>query len=173
MTSTDDIYIDDLHRMHATDCVAYACRIVGDRAIAEEIVQEVFVTLWCAPERYNPNRGTARSLLFACVRHRALDRVRSETARRGREARFHDRSDDADRETESFVLDELRNERVRDRLSALTRDQLMAVGLAYFEGYSYREVAQVLALPEGTVKSRIRAALAALRNDLEREDAVA
>lgn len=63
------------------------------------------------------------------------------------------------------MLDELRNERVRDGLAALTADQLAAVELAYFDGYSYREVARVLKLPEA-VKSRIRAALAVLRDDL-------
>ena len=160
------ISIDEAHRAHAADCVAYARRIVGDQAIAEEIVQEVFVNLWRLPERYNPDRGTVRSLLRACVRHRAVDRLRSEASRRRREERFHDRSDREIAEPEALVLDELRNERVRNGLAMLTADQLAAVELAYFDGYSYREVARVLALPEGTVKSRIRAALAVLRDDL-------
>ena len=166
MTVASDISIDELHRLHAADCVAYARRIVGDQTLAEEIVQEVFGNLWCLPERYNPDRGTVRALLRACVRHRAVDRLRSETSRRRREERFHDRSDRGNTEPEAFVLDALRNERVRDGLAALTPDQLAAVELAYYDGYRYREVARVLALPEGTVKSRIRAALAVLRNDL-------
>jgi RNA polymerase sigma-70 factor (ECF subfamily) len=167
MTVASESSIDELHRLHAGDCVAYARRIVGDQAVAEEIVQEVFVNLWRLPERYNPDRGTVRSLLRACVRHRAVDRLRSETSRRRREERFHDRSDRGNAEPEALVLDELRNARVRGGLAALTPDQLTAVELAYFDGYSYREVARVLALPEGTVKSRIRAALAVLRDDLD------
>jgi RNA polymerase sigma-70 factor (ECF subfamily) len=166
MTVANEISIDELHQRHAADCVAYARRIVGDQAVAEEIVQEVFVNLWRLPERYNPNRGTIRSLLRACVRHRAVDRLRSETSRRRREERFHDRSDRGDAEPETLVMDEMRNERVRSGLATLTPDQLAAVELAYFGGYSYREVARALAVPEGTVKSRIRAALAVLRDDL-------
>src|SRR5262245_60864489 len=76
-----------LYERHGRTCFALARRVLVDRALAEEVVQEVFVRLWRAPERFDPERGSMRSFLLAQVHGRAVDLLRAESARRGREAR--------------------------------------------------------------------------------------
>lgn len=138
--------------------------VVKNQAIAEEITQEVYVELWRLAPRFESHRGSALAWATTIAHRRAVDRVRSEQSRRNREDRSHvapvaEFDPVADR-----VSSDLDNTTVYDGLALLTPDQRQAVTLAYFSGYSYRQVAAVLDLPEGTVKTRIRLGLATLRD---------
>ncbi|HEY8215976.1 MAG TPA: sigma-70 family RNA polymerase sigma factor [Acidimicrobiia bacterium] len=156
----------EAYRRHAGGAFGLALRITGDRTLAEEVVQEVFLRLWNEPERFDPARGSLRSFLLANTHGRAVDLVRAETARRTREERDARRSPGAGYDLEREVWDLTLAAHVRDALERLTDDERAAIELAYFGGHTYREVASLLDAPEGTVKSRIRTGLGRLREAL-------
>ena len=148
---------------------AVARRVCGDRTLAEDVTQTVFVELWRRPRRYDPARGSLRPWLMAQAHARAVDAVRSEAARKRREEReaTYPVRPPPDVEAEAHVA-ALSGE-VRRALSRLAPDERDAIVLAYFGGHSYRETAALLGTPEGTVKSRIRRGLSGLRRALESE----
>lgn len=153
----------EVYRRQGDACFGLARRVLVDRSLAEEIVQEVFVRFWNQPDRFDAERGSLRSFLLAAVHGRAVDLLRAETARRGREARDARRVDAVLDDIERHVLDLTQAEAVRSALSTLDPREREAIELAYFGGHSYRDVAEMLEQPEGTVKSRIRAGLHRLR----------
>lgn len=153
----------EIYRRHGDVCFGLARRVLADRSLAEEAVQEVFVRFWDDPMRFDPARGTLRSYLLASVHGRSVDLVRAETSRRGREARDAARSAVALDDLERHVLDLTQAEAVRTALATLDAPEREAIELAYFGGHTYRDVAQLLETPEGTIKSRIRAGLHRLR----------
>ena len=156
----------EAYRRHGGAVYALARRVLRDADIAEEVVQEVFVRLWTAPERFDPERGSLRSWLLAQAHGRSIDRLRSDTSRRRREELDAQRTADAGYDVEREAWDLAVAERVKDVLGGLPPTERQAIELAYFDGYTYREVAKLLDTPEGTVKSRIRAGLKRLRADL-------
>lgn len=145
-----------------------ALRVLRDRALAEEVTQEVMVEVWRKAERFDPERGTASGWVTTLAHRRAVDRVRSEQASR-------DRDDRVSRRDEPRAFDSVADEvevsldhwQVRKALSTLTDRQREAIELAYFGGHTYRDVAKVLGIPEGTAKSRLRDGLLRLREALE------
>jgi RNA polymerase sigma-70 factor (ECF subfamily) len=141
-----------------------ALRIVGDVAAAQDVVQEVFVELWTHPGRYDPGAGTLRTYLLVMARHRAVDLVRSELRRIARQER-HSRLSPAQglRSVSDEVLAADAASAVRAAVQMLPDGQRRVIELAYFQGLSYREVAQAVGIPEGTAKSRLRLALGRLR----------
>ena len=156
-----------MYRRHGAAVYGLATRVLADADRAQEVVQEVFLRLWTEPHRYDPERGALRSYLTRQAHSRAIERVRAEEARRRREER-HDREDArplADVESEAWHL--IRSELVGQALDQLSEAERQAISLAYFGGHSYREVAALLELPEGTVKSRIRLGLTKLASHLE------
>jgi RNA polymerase sigma-70 factor, ECF subfamily len=157
----------EAYRRHAGAVFALARRLLADAALAEEVVQEVFVRLWDAPDRFDPDRGTLRSYLLANGHGRAVDLVRSEASRRAREEREHRARAEAGYDLEHEVEDLVVADEVKGALAALPPDERRAIELAYFGGHTYREVATLLAAPEGTVKSRIRSGLRNLRRTLD------
>lgn len=159
--------LEEVYRRHAGVAFGLAKRITGDRTLAEEIVQEVFLRLWNEPERYDPARGALRSFLLAQVHGRSVDLVRAESARRAREERDARRAVPVDHDLEREVWDLTLHEHVRDALAGLDDHERRAIEMAYFGGHSYREVADLLGQPEGTVKSRIRAGLSRMRDALK------
>jgi RNA polymerase sigma-70 factor (ECF subfamily) len=157
------------HR-HSAAVLGTARRVLRDQVHAEEVVQEVFLRLWKRPERYDASRGSLRSYLLIDAHARAIEAVRTTEARRGRETRSArldaPRGDDVERDAWELVL----AGHVRDALASLTPGERDAIELAYYGGRSYREVAQILGEPEGTVKSRIRSGLLRLRDRLLASD---
>ncbi len=140
-------------------------KVVRDPAMAEEVTQETFVELWRLAPRYDATRGSAKSWTATIAHRRAVDRVRSEQSRRNREDRDHERRTENESDTTAeVVIDRLDHTRVRNALDALSDTQREAVTLAYYQGRTYREVALLLDVPEGTAKTRIRDGLIRLRD---------
>jgi len=160
----------EAYRRHAGAVYALARRVLVDAAPAEEVVQEVFIRLWHAPEKFDADRGSLRSYLLAHAHGRAVDLLRSETSRRRREERDARVTAEAGYDLEHEVWDLAVAERVREALEALPADERRPIELAYFGGHTYREVARMLGSPEGTVKSRIRSGLRRLRGQLGDEE---
>ena len=160
----------ELYERHGHAVLGLARRVLLDQGRAEEITQEVFFRLWRTPSRYDHTRGSLRSYLLADCHGRAVDLIRAESSRRRREARDLDsevRRVDEGAETVALYAEELTHE-IRDALKVLPRVELVAISLAYYGGYTYREVAKLVDLPEGTVKSQIRRGLIRLRVELDR-----
>ena len=142
-------------------------RVVRDPAQSQEVVQEVLVEVWRTASRYEPERGSAMAWIMTLAHRRAVDRVRAEQAAGDRQAKVA-RSDQriAYDEVAEDVEARLDRERVRRCLGTLTDLQRESVTLAYYEGYTYREVAELLTVPLGTVKTRMRDGLIRLRDCL-------
>ena len=156
----------EAYRRHAGAVFALASRVLGSRNLAEEVVQEIFLRLWNDADRFDPDRGTLRSWLLAQTHGRAVDLLRSEAARKGREEREHRVRAESGYDLEREVWDLSVADQVRTALDALPVEERRAIELAYYRGLTYREVATALDEPEGTVKSRIRAGLKRLRSGL-------
>lgn len=140
-------------------------KVLRDPAQAEEVMQEVLLEVWRTASRFDPHQGSGASWLMTMAHRRAVDRVRSERSHTAREARAASAVIDYDDVTEA-VEASLDRERVQRCLSSLTRLQRECVGLAYYSGYTYREVAELLGVPAGTVKTRMRDGLIRLRDCL-------
>ncbi|MFE0510093.1 sigma-70 family RNA polymerase sigma factor [Streptomyces sp. NPDC058964] len=141
--------------------------VLRDHAQSEEVAQEVLVEVWRTAPRYRSDRGTAINWILTLAHRRAVDRVRSveAAATRDHKAALLERTPDYDEVTEQ-VEARLEREQVRRCLRTLTEIQCQAVTLAYYRGLTYREVAEALTLPLGTVKTRLRDGLIRLRDCL-------
>jgi RNA polymerase sigma-70 factor, ECF subfamily len=153
----------ELYRRHAGAVLGLARRILTDQNLAE-----VFLGLWRAPERFDPDRGSLRSYLLAQAHGKSVDSVRSESSRRGREEREARMRPESAYDLEREVWDLAVAERVRGALGSLRQEERRAIELAYFGGHTYREVARMLEEPEGTVKTRIRTGLRNMRTLLDK-----
>jgi RNA polymerase sigma-70 factor (ECF subfamily) len=156
----------EAYRRHAGAVFGLAQRLLWELALAEELVQEIFLRLWEHPERFDPARGSLRSFLLMDAHARCVDRIRSDSRRKEREERSAraDMVSEYDLDLEAHDLDIA--EQVREVMSSLSDGERRAIELAYFGGHTYREVARILDQPEGTIKSRIRTGLTRLRAQL-------
>jgi len=141
-------------------------RILRDPAQSEEVMQEVLLEVWRSAARFDPAAGSAASWITMLAHRRAVDRVRSEQRAVQREARSAAVAEVGYDEVAEAVEASLDRERVRRCLDSLTELQRESVTLAYYGGYSYREVAQLLGVAVGTVKTRMRDGLIRLRDCL-------
>ena len=137
--------------------------VVRDPALAEEVTQEVLVEVWRAASKFDPAKGSARAWVTTIAHRRAVDRVRSEQRATDRERRAAPPPIAYDDVAET-VEGNLDRERVRRCLASLTELQREAVMLAFYGGYTYREVAGLLGVPPGTVSTRMRDGLIRLRD---------
>jgi len=138
-------------------------RVVRDPSQSEEVAQEVMLEVWRAATRFDPAKGSAATWVLTIAHRRAVDRVRSATATAAREKRTSVLLSTGD-EVADAVEASLERERVRRCLDGLTDLQRESITLAYYGGYSYREVAGLLGLALGTIKTRIRDGLIRLRD---------
>lgn len=159
--------LEEAYRRHGDAVFGLALRVSHDRLLAEDITQDVFVSLWRTPERFDPSRGRLKTFLLTVAHSRAVDLVRSEQSRRSREEREHLKVVRSGPSIEDEVIDIHIAENVRRALDTLSVDERRAIELAYFGGQSYRQVARTLGQPEGTVKSRIRSGMKQLGRVLE------
>jgi RNA polymerase sigma-70 factor (ECF subfamily) len=141
-------------------------KVVRDPSQSEEVAQEVFVELWRVATRYDAGRGSVRSWAATVAHRRAVDRVRAEQASRDRLERRAAHAGREHDEVEAAVESNLDQARVRRALGVLSPLQREAVELAYYGGHTYREVAVLLDVAEGTVKTRIRDGMIRLRDAL-------
>ncbi|WP_328744023.1 sigma-70 family RNA polymerase sigma factor [Streptomyces sp. NBC_00285] len=141
--------------------------VLRDHAQSEEVTQEVLVEVWRTAPRYRPDRGSAVNWILTLAHRRAVDRVRSVDAAMARDhkAALLDQVPEYD-EVAEHVEASLEREQVRRCLRTLTELQRQSVTLAYYRGLTYREVAEALGLPLGTVKTRLRDGLIRLRDCL-------
>ena len=164
----DEGAMGELYRRYGPAVYGLALRVIGDATMAEEVLQDVFVRLWRQPTRFDPARAELKAFLLREARSRSIDRVRANEARKRREDR-HGRDDDrAGEDLERQVWEMIRSEKVKEAMAHLLPGERQAITMAYFEGHTYREVAQLLGEPEGTIKSRIRLGLRKLADALER-----
>ncbi len=150
---------------HADAAFSLAYRMCGRRGVAEDIVQEAFLSLWRSGAHYDRTRGSVRSWVLGVVRNRTIDWFRRDSVRTGR-----DIQDDeavgrlaADDDIPAEVEHRADAGRLRQALGELPTDQRRVIELAFFSGFSHSQIAELLELPAGTVKGRMRLGLSKLR----------
>lgn len=161
--------VAEAYRQHSGALLAFARNLLSSAALAEEVVQEVFVRLWTRPQSFDPARGALRSYLLTQTRWRCVDLIRAEESRRLRERRASEADPvvpDADEHQAEADWNEALAS-VRACLVQLPLDERLPIDLAYYGELTYREVAEILGWPEGTVKSRIRRGLHRMRCHME------
>jgi RNA polymerase sigma-70 factor, ECF subfamily len=155
-----------LYDRHGAAAYSLAHRIVGDAAVAEDVTQEAFLSLWRSGDRFDATRGSVRSWTSGIVRNRAIDALR----RGAGSAPKLDFDDDAlveatpsDRLTDSEAIRRETATQIRGALRDLPEEQSQVLGLAYFGGFTHAEIAEMLGMPLGTVKGRMRLGLEKIR----------
>jgi RNA polymerase sigma-70 factor (ECF subfamily) len=150
---------------HSGAAFSLAYRMCGRQAMAEDIVQEAFMSLWRSGARYDASRGSVRTWVLSVVRNRAIDLFRREGARGGRELAEEDAAERMPApeltDTEVERRDEARQ--IRKALGKLPPDQRQVIELSFFGGFTHSQIASMLELPSGTVKGRMRLGLTKMR----------
>jgi RNA polymerase sigma-70 factor (ECF subfamily) len=168
IASGDGEALTRLFDLHSPVALGLLVRILGDRAEAEEVLQEVFLQVWTQADRYDADRSAPRGWLLMLARSRALDRLRRREARRRREeetAEAESRLAVEPHGTERLEAAE-RQSRVSSALGSLSPEQRHCIELAFYEGLTHTQIAERLKAPLGTVKSRILLGMSKLRQVL-------
>jgi RNA polymerase sigma-70 factor, ECF subfamily len=160
---------------HAGAGYSLALRMCGRRALAEDIVQEAFLSLWRSGSGYDRARGSVRSWVLSAVHNRAVDALRRTGAKAGRDVSDEGIAEriPAREATDAEVERREESRRVRGALDELPADQRQVIELAYFGGLSHSQIAEMLDLPPGTVKGRMRLGLNKLRSALGEQQRIA
>ncbi len=142
-------------------------RLLRDRAQSEEVTQEVFLEIWQSASKFDQNRGSGMAWVLTMAHRRAVDRIRSAQKSHERDLKIgiRDMEREFDGVAESVEI-RVENERVQSAMARLTPLQREAVILAYYGGYSHSEMSQILGIPLGTVKTRLRDGMIRLRDEL-------
>jgi RNA polymerase sigma-70 factor, ECF subfamily len=154
-----------LYDRHNRAAYSLAYRMMGERQAAEDLVQDAFLKVWRASESYRVERGSVRTWLLSIVHNRGIDQIRSMASRRRTQERV-EVSAPRFQPSEAFA-ESWRNsqgEQIREALKTLPPEQLKILELAYFSGYTHVEIAELLGLPLGTVKGRMRLGLKKVRD---------
>ena len=166
---SDATALEALYTRYGRACYGLARRILSDEQLAQDVVQEVFLAVWRDASRFDAARGGFSTWLLSMTHHKAVDSVRREENLRKRRTS----SDELDaRESEAPKVDDavwslVRRERVREALKGLPDPQREALALAYFGGYTQREIAGITATPLGTVKTRMLAGMRRMKESLD------
>jgi RNA polymerase sigma-70 factor (ECF subfamily) len=172
IAARDTAALAELYDRHSRLVFGLILRIVRDRGEAEDILQETFVRVWNRAEVYDPRVGGPLPWIVRVARNRAIDRVRARKVRAAVDAPGVDVTaiepmpDDAIQSPEAAVLETERRLRLGDALAGLPAEQRRLIEAAFFEGYTHSELAARFGLPLGTVKTRIRAGMLAMRHGL-------
>jgi RNA polymerase sigma-70 factor (ECF subfamily) len=162
---------ETIYDRHGGAAFSLAYRMTGQRAPAEDAVQEAFISIWRSRARYEPDRGSVRTWVLGIVHHRTIDTLRRNLVhdRRRTSAEGIEEQHEAQERTEVEVArrDEART--VRAALDTLPGDQNRVIELAYFGGFTHSQIAEMLDMPLGTVKGRMRLGLDKLRRQLAEE----
>jgi RNA polymerase sigma factor (sigma-70 family) len=161
---SDDEALAELYDRFGRQAYALALRILRDQALAQDAVQEAFLTAWRTAPAFDPQRGSPATWLMTIVHRRAVDVVRREDRRRA--APLEDAPVASGDATDEAAEVRERRQRVQEALTVLTPPEREALELAYYGGLSQSEIAERLGVPLGTVKSRMFAGLARLRDAL-------
>ena len=164
----DTAAFEVVYDRHATAAFSLAYRMTGKRNTAEDVVQEAFLSLWRSGARYDRTRGSVRTWVLGIVHNRAIDAIRRAMVherRRTSDEGLDERLDSGERtDVEAARRDEARE--VRSALRALPAEQSRVIELAYFGGFTHTEIAEMLEMPVGTVKGRMRLGLQKMRGEL-------
>jgi RNA polymerase sigma-70 factor, ECF subfamily len=154
-----------LYDRHSRAAYSLAYRMMGERQAAEDLVQDSFLKVWRASESYRVERGSVRTWLLSIVHNSGIDQIRSTASRRRTQERVEvsaPRSQPSEAFAESWRNSQ--REQIREALKTLPPEQLKILELAYFSGYTHVEIAELLGLPLGTVKGRMRLGLKKVRD---------
>jgi RNA polymerase sigma factor (sigma-70 family) len=170
ITAGDAAAVDDLYQRFRRPAFALARRILGDDSLAEDVLQDVFLSVWRDPGAFDARRGSFSSWLMAMVHHKAVDAVRREESQRRRQTLAEDdltlRAPLSTYDVEEEAWSRSVAARVRTALGDLPEPQREALTLAYYGGYTQREVAALTGAPLGTVKTRMLAGMRRLKEGL-------
>lgn len=174
IAARDTVALAELYDRHSRLLFGLIVRIVRDRAEAEEILQEAFFRVWTRIERYDARMGGPLPWIVSVARNYAIDRLRARRVRANVNASAIDMADveavvpaTGIQSPEASVLNAERRQTLTGVLAGLPAEQRQLIEAAYFEGYTHSELAQRFALPLGTVKTRIRLGMIAMRRKLE------
>ena len=160
-----------LYDRHSRAAFSLAYRMMGERQAAEDLAQDSFLKIWRAAGSYRVERGSVRTWILSIVHNRGIDQLRSLASRRRTQDKV-EASATKTQPSEAFA-EAWRNsqrDQVREALSTLPADQLKILELAYFSGYTHVEIADLLGLPLGTVKGRMRLGLKKIRTFFDSRD---
>jgi RNA polymerase sigma-70 factor, ECF subfamily len=156
-----------LYDLMAARVLGLTRRVLRDNAQSEEVTQEIFLEIWQNAPKFDMSKGTATTWIMTMTHRRAVDRVRAAQSSRDRDTKIgiRDFAPDYDNVAETVEI-RMEHKRVEEAMSRLTDLQRQAVTLAYFGGYSHSEVAEMLHIPVGTIKTRLRDGMIRLRDEL-------
>jgi RNA polymerase sigma-70 factor (ECF subfamily) len=160
-----------LYDRHARAAYSLAYRMMGEKQAAEDILQDAFLKLWRAAGSYRAERASVRTWILSIVHNRAIDQLRSTASRRRTQEKV-EASALTSQPSEAFseTWRNSQREQVREALKTLPEEQLKTIELAYFSGYTHAEIAELLGLPLGTVKGRMRLGLKKMRDYFGSQD---
>lgn len=164
----DSAAFEVMYDRHSRVAFSLAFRLVGDRSAAEDLVQDAFLAVWRGSRGYAPGLGSVRNWVLSIVHHRGVDRLRTASAMNRRQEALEQvaRVDPVAPDAADEAADRVLAGTVRAELGELPNDQQRVLRLAYFGGFTHHEIAEMLDLPLGTVKSRMRLGLDRLRRGL-------
>ena len=172
-TNDDPQAFATLYDRHSRAAFSLAYRMMGEHHAAEDLVQESFLKLWRAARSYRPERASVRTWLLSIVHNRAIDQLRSRASRRRTQEKVEAVAPRFE-PSEAFAqsLANSQREQVREAMRSLPQEQLKILELAYFSGYTHVEIAELLDVPLGTVKGRMRLGLKKIRDYFDSRDMV-
>ena len=161
-----------LYDRHSRAAFSLAYRMMGERQASEDLAQDAFLKVWRSASSYRADRGSVRTWILSIVHNRGIDQIRSHASRRRTQDKV-EASAPRSQPSEAFAETWRNSQRdqVREALNTLPSEQLKILELAYFSGYTHVEISELLGLPLGTVKGRMRLGLKKIRDYFESRDA--